>query len=97
PRPPLFPYTTLFRSPHAGLDAVMQQHILVMPEQRLELLRERRVGELRPGLEVVHHLAQEPGPAVAAAADHHTGRAGFAARPLHIDRKSTRLNSSHVK
>src|SRR3546814_7751802 len=35
------PADMLARDPHAGLDAIMQQHVLVMPEQRIELLDER--------------------------------------------------------
>src|SRR5205814_9627184 len=82
PRSPLFPYTTLFRSQIAvGIRAAIQ------------------TGRLRPGdrLPASRVLARELGVArqvvVAAyedlaASGHLTGRTG--------DRKSTRLNSSHL-
>src|SRR5581483_12256209 len=40
------------------------------------LLRERRRRQALAGAEVVHDLTQEPGPAIAAAADHHAVGAG---------------------
>src|SRR5256885_9748697 len=64
PRSTLFPYTTLFRSPHRGR------------------LRERE--QLR---RPAHSGAQEPGP---------QQPRDLRGQPVQEDRKSTRLNSSHL-
>src|SRR5690606_41402157 len=70
PSPPLFPYTTLFRSPDRAA---------VRPRSRGDPAALRRR----------HAQLPVPGPA--------RGGRGDAAQPVHVDRKSTRLNSSHVK
>src|SRR2546422_8132421 len=80
PRSTLFPYTTLFRSGEAGTDA----HAL---EARvLDLLR-RLLDDLVVGLH--DDLARERIPHV------FRGHAAEDAVPERLDRKSTRLNSSH--
>src|SRR5690606_41544614 len=73
PRPPLFPYTTLFRSSDLGGPGDEPQPVA----QRLS-----RVGG------AVGRTVDEP-QRRGVAADHHLG--------VRRDRKSTRLNSSHVK
>ena len=51
--------------------AVEREHVLILLEDRRELLVERRVGPRRPAAQVGHHLAEQPRPAIGAAADHH--------------------------
>src|SRR5207249_7673101 len=96
PRSPLFPYTTLFRSTpfHSG-------HVLMITVDRLESLADaiqthgaEPSGELTPGINLVGFAFGEFGLgenlralANACASD------GI---PFAVDRKSTRLNSSHV-
>src|SRR5690349_22394002 len=84
PRPPLFPYTTLFRSPNlalvtwyaAGLEAIDISN----PAQP------GRLAEFRPDpLPSVTH--EDPG----------LGGSAVEMWSYPIDRKSTRLNSSHVE
>src|SRR5690606_41677893 len=73
PSPPLFPYTTLFRSQPGPLKRLHQEL----------LLGGRIIGHLRSGRTL-------PGD------DHPVGELGIVVHKLE-DRKSTRLNSSHVK
>src|SRR5256885_8602779 len=76
PRSTLFPYTTLFRSPHAASD----------------LQRPGRRGRVAPGgVSGLGHLAGG-GPQQQRAERSRGGGAGN----LPADRKSTRLNSSHL-
>src|SRR3712207_9515428 len=91
PRSTLFPYTTLFRSLRGPVGG------------RQELLDLDRVGKAGPaaGLQHPEHLVPVAGaervPAqvgVATAAPVEVGRRGDDAE--HLDRKSTRLNSSHA-
>src|SRR2546430_13431242 len=87
PRSPLFPYTTLFRSMFANLlDIALQS------------------GNPMPDLPPVHFQFRFTGTACANAAAKPrkifsvAGQARqpvFELRQLHLDRKSTRLNSSH--
>src|SRR5690606_41994535 len=82
-RSPLFPYTTLFRSL-----AVADDQLALTPTDRDE-----RVDGLDAGL---HRLAE----GVDDAAEHAVAdgdREDVAGRLDRLDRKSTRLNSSHVK
>src|SRR5436309_11252519 len=76
PPPPtstLFPYTTLFRSPHnSGLSPFMPGRIVTV-----------RVEAKRAGADMKRAMVVE--------------LTGNPADPLWRDRKSTRLNSSHVK
>src|SRR5947208_11633646 len=82
PRSTLFPYTTLFRSDRAdvaGAQPVADDELLGRRAQLLAVERERHVVERRRLLEPVE--------VVGVAEDR---------RPvLGLDRKSTRLNSSH--
>src|SRR3989442_6952695 len=75
PRSTLFPYTTLFRSPHHARRRPQVDRPYHPHEQTAELLvRERREAP-------------------------HAARGPTARRSAHVggDRKSTRLNSSHVR
>src|SRR5207249_6568895 len=83
PRPPLFPYTTLFRS-----RAVARAHAVGGSAPRRDGLRPRRQREPRreqPRPERRHQVPTDRGA--------HRARAEQGVRR---DRKSTRLNSSHV-
>ena len=54
----------------------------IVLQQRGELRRQRRIGQPLAGPQEMHDLAQEPGPAIGAAADHHAVGAGFAERAV---------------
>src|SRR5207253_10556291 len=94
PRPPLFPYTTLFRSP-AG-QAQLLQHCLTDERvgERVAALVAQHAGaqrfldriQQRLLREVTRRLQDLKGAAIA---EHGSDLE-------HPDRKSTRLNSSHV-
>src|SRR5690606_41545290 len=91
PSPRLFPYTTPFRSR-------LEHHAAerVLPAEELEL-RERDAGQAHgPAREVdqVRHQDRRDDPH-----DERHDREVVTAQPQrgHADRKSTRLNSSHVK
>src|SRR5690606_40671119 len=85
-RSSLFPYTTLFRSRSVRVTAYADRLAVIL---RSKLQDERRRG-LRPrfGLRVIRR-AVRPARAQHVGVDH--------ARVQRQDRKSTRLNSSHVK
>src|SRR5205807_9507057 len=86
PAPPLFPYTTLFRSPEdlPGLAA-----------RQLEIL-EDAARAVRPGGTLVLAVCSlEPEEGSEVAARFLGAHAGFEPVPV-TDRKSTRLNSSHL-
>src|SRR5690606_40937121 len=90
PRPAAFPYTTLFRS--------MLEAQIVGLEAELKAAREayeRRIPETRAVAEAKARVSQ----AEAAVARAHAARdeAKLRLERMEIDRKSTRLNSSHVK
>src|SRR5690606_41549803 len=94
PLPPLFPYTTLFRSDIVLPATMFLEHDDVYQGGgHLHILLGPKVveapGQCRSNHEVICALARRLG------ADH----PGFhmTARELIEDRKSTRLNSSHVK
>src|SRR3712207_7706844 len=88
PRSTLFPYTTLFRSPPPATDELSALAAQGLAQRREQLLL-RRPEELL--LLVAPDLDQRE-----------VGEAGLGERPrglddgLHVDRKSTRLNSSHA-
>src|SRR5690606_41557587 len=94
PRPPsstLFPYTTLFRSPPVGAGRGVGGRA-----------SPRRAGRARGAGGALRLPAAGSGGARERAAVHAAGcrveaRARAVPRPLPRDRKSTRLNSSHVK
>src|SRR5207245_11002624 len=84
PIPPLFPYTTLFRSPASG---------------SLGRVRQDRGAEAREPGEVTSDLRRLDAPGIvthdAEAVVQRNGGAVHARESLQGDRKSTRLNSSH--
>src|SRR5437868_7252805 len=80
PRPPLFPYTTLFRS------------IMGVAEGRISALD--RVRTRRKALPRLVELFHQDEPVERVAVMH--AEAPEEAQQLRADRKSTRLNSSHV-
>src|SRR5690606_41413202 len=91
PTPPLFPYTTLFRSAPERLPGRLAEHPRRL-HQALALGDECRA---RQQIDVwVEHQHQHQNHA---AGGTHRRKAYAAAEPLTRDRKSTRLNSSHVK
>src|SRR5690606_41951613 len=87
PCSPLFPYTTLFRS-KAGNVGGVQRHLLARAARQIERagVVRARAGE---GVDRDTHLGEHVRPVVRGS--HGDGR------PRARDRKSTRLNSSHVK
>src|SRR5690606_42038975 len=84
PSSTLFPYTTLFRSIAAAAHA-RRDHV-----RQPAMAREH----LRPGLPPDHRIEVAHHPRIGIGAGH---RADDVEGIAHIDRKSTRLNSSHVK
>src|SRR5256885_8912209 len=84
PTSPLFPYTTLFRSEKEGDDDGHDGQGGTRPRQRRRHPQDRDLGAAdgRPG---------RPGPAPVQG-----GRAGHQGDQRRRDRKSTRLNSSHL-
>src|SRR5690606_40891259 len=82
PHPTLFPYTTLFRSELLRITEELDDLLQI-------LLRLLDAGDVLEGHAPVR-LGQELGLGLAEAH-------GAAGAVLHLDRKSTRLNSSHVK
>src|SRR5207247_2697874 len=90
PTPPHLPYPTLFRSvsQHANADAATTAGLFVQPDEGLEatIAFGQRVGQPAVAVQaeaLVEHTAGE------AQVTAHNAAIG------HIDRKSTRLNSSH--
>src|SRR2546430_13445753 len=75
PRSTLFPYTTLFRSQHVGVDR----------EQRVEQRQAIEPGGPRLAEQQERHRADQ----------HRLGPDSQRLRLEELDRKSTRLNSSH--
>src|SRR5690606_41038707 len=93
---PSFPYTTLFRSVRPGTDDAAA---LTLGQARwlLESLPVKRRSRLQPVLERLvaapAQLIERPSPALELP---RSDAMALAAEPA-LDRKSTRLNSSHVK
>src|SRR5690606_40653797 len=83
PRSPLFPYTTLFRSP------ALHGHAGARPGQLAD-----GAGRGARDVHAAVRALDAPGLRPLGAARAGGGRGGGRGRP---DRKSTRLNSSHVK
>src|SRR5690606_41593777 len=81
PRPTLFPYTTLFRSDPDKMEQVMDN--LISNAIKYTPQGSIEVGCVQKG-DVVEVYVKDTGP-------------GISAEHLERDRKSTRLNSSHVK
>src|SRR5690242_21359171 len=84
PRSPLFPYTTLFRSRDANL-AVGARRAFVGDEEGHDA---REIGLHRDGHHVRHQLVMLGEIGRNAVRLFHVG--------INLDRKSTRLNSSHM-
>ena len=71
----------LARQTYAGMARRNGSRIdAVMPCNDVFLLRQRRVGQTMAGAQEMRHLGEEPGPAIAAAADHQPVRAGTVQR-----------------
>src|SRR5690606_41790525 len=91
PRPSLFPYTTLFRSQGTGAKPCSWSRVILLhPTGRtrtLGMTQEPSIGSI-PVISKCLDLIGEPNTAYGAAGP------GWGVR---VDRKSTRLNSSHVK
>src|SRR5207253_9347976 len=90
PRPRLFPYTTLFRSP--------SDRLAERSTTDTELLRERDLRELGARLQATREdllteMVVDPLPQSQIL---EAGRTASSRRSRSRDRKSTRLNSSHV-
>src|SRR5207253_10279815 len=87
PTPTLFPYTTLFRSQAGGhvVIGVPNQHLRVQPRRPVDAAAPAALA-LVPGQAAEHiandRLGHDPQPSTACS--------------IQPDRKSTRLNSSHV-
>src|SRR5690606_41472677 len=92
PRPPprstLFPYTTLFRSPEGVAYRCSPRRPVLEREGSLPLVPSRLPHPGGPA-----HCEDRRGGVVG----HHVGAAAERIGPDDLDRKSTRLNSSHVK
>src|SRR5690606_39474291 len=91
PRPPRFPYTTLFRSPALGLPPPPSEAntVAVVLEWMLAVLANQLKAAVHPWLEAPLRI-NLTGP----------GGGSWTVQPdgaVTTDRKSTRLNSSHVK
>src|SRR5690606_42129295 len=85
---PLFPYTTLFRSPReTGVGDRLPGDVDVERAAR-GVLDDAAAGELHPVVEALGEDADRAGD---------DGERGDAEPQPPVDRKSTRLNSSHVK
>src|SRR5690242_21329030 len=87
PRSTLFPYTTLFRSDHDAALAVRNLEARVADLARL--LLEDRANQLLLGCQLGLALRRD-------LADEEVAGADLGADPHDSDRKSTRLNSSHM-
>src|SRR5690606_41730576 len=88
PRSSLFPYTTLFRSPLHSLECAHDGRLQVRLEELLdEVSEDLRVGLGREDVSALLQRSAQCGGVLDDAIVHHG----------EIDRKSTRLNSSHVK
>src|SRR5690606_40254380 len=85
PTPPLFPYTTLFRSRFTLLEGDREILALLPAGTLLERIRQLHGGEFSDALLPVAGGRGE------------VSVVGFVSHPAAADRKSTRLNSSHVK
>src|SRR3712207_7063459 len=94
PRSTLFPYTTLFRSHHVkgfalGRDGYVARIVLT----EVDLL-EQRQGRRHEIAKPVGRIRLVVGP-LSGHAQHHLDGVNLV-MSLHVDRKSTRLNSSHA-
>src|SRR5204863_8535140 len=96
PHPIPFPYTTLFRSSVVLLASLLGVRLDVLVDPVHERVGQARLdGALAPGevlladdAAALHRLGER---------DHPLGRVGSPVEDDVLDRKSTRLNSSHVE
>src|SRR5690606_40319826 len=88
PRSTLFPYTTLFRS-IGPLDRVLQQRAVDRRGRVDECGVALELGEAKWRAQPLHHNIHEIGDDILRVVEFD--------RRQEVDRKSTRLNSSHVK
>src|SRR5206468_10401772 len=88
--PPLFPYTTLFRSWAAAGEAAWRDASAASPGQDL-----RTAADVHQRLTELGSPAVQPGAPSCLLVAPATGRRHRLAVPAEEDRKSTRLNSSH--
>src|SRR5206468_10534004 len=93
-RPPLsstlFPYTTLFRS-----SGSIEIFIELLDEQMMEQLRDVIAGRRACTLVTLFEDSERLGSRISRDAAFKNGFAQTIEPPLRLDRKSTRLNSSH--
>src|SRR5207253_9039612 len=88
-RSPVFPYTTLFRSAIAR--ALMMEPSVLLADEPTGNLDSQTSGEVMALFGLFHERGQ-----TIVLVTHDAKVASLADRVLFIDRKSTRLNSSHV-
>src|SRR5690606_39888691 len=95
-RPTLFPYTTLFRSLKASVDRILHADDIMAYQ---DLVRRVPVVDnvVDYAVKLVHKTRPNTEMAAATANQFLEWGAGPRASQHLIDRKSTRLNSSHVK
>src|SRR5205814_10684718 len=90
PRPPLFPYTTLFRSDHSHEEHYITEATVDGQRQRATWKSDISTPTLTPHLAGERYFGVKKGRMtmqVTVDCDRHGGE---------VDRKSTRLNSSHL-
>src|SRR2546430_15764146 len=90
PRSTLFPYTTLFRSPRGGHRLVGELNAALGVHERARLLGETRAGKDHVG--IAGRLREEQ---VVHREEFELLEPALGMRDVRVDRKSTRLNSSH--
>src|SRR5690606_41966842 len=94
PSPPLFPYTTLFRSP-----LMVPRSVVLDPVATLDTPPQLFLSS---GMRAMDHAVERwlsiaPTPYADAVSSQAMGMLAHALPAIQRDRKSTRLNSSHVK
>src|SRR3989454_12557499 len=91
PRSTLFPYTTLFRSEHTQSPALRQHMLAVEAAMRAYAVKDGEDPEPWGMVGLLHDFDYEKFP------NHeHSPTEGHPAWGVQLDRKSTRLNSSHL-
>src|SRR3546814_963010 len=93
----LFPYTTLFRS-IGDLDHVAAAAVAILDREPRPVARDARVQPQLVALQVEAQDRLEPGtvqPCAGARIPGPAAAANVGLDRIHVDRKSTRLNSSH--
>src|SRR5207249_7743951 len=95
PTTPLFPYTTLFRSPGAPTDLFARYYVRqagLDPDKDVQIIR---IGSIA-GLLAALRSDQIDGYMLSAPSPQQVEQQGLGQILIKSDRKSTRLNSSHV-